>query len=335
MNIKKKLLTFICISLSILTLSSCILLPVCATEAKNAGANLPEPPELEGVNAVYFYNITSDKVIAKKNENLKVNTSTSAKVTMGLIACEKLIGRLNENVTITQNMLSGVEGTRKFGFTVGEVVSMSDLLFAAICGSYNDAAYIIAHIIAGSPEEFANMMTSRARELGASDTKYTNPIGSPDNSAMQTTARDTAKIALEASKNLLYMEISSALKHTVTTNVQSKEFYNNNRLIFKDKNEKYNYRNEKCLGMNVGYSGESGKYSLITLATDEDQKYICVILGGEESEDGKIYAYTEANKLINWACTEYQTVTVYKKGVEFGLVPAAIGALKLSEYNST
>ena len=299
-------LAFILCSLSFLP---CFLAPASAEDI-----GLPEPPELEGVEAVYFYNITSDKLIKAENEAVELNTSTSAKVMMGLLACEKLGDKLNDHIQVTKEMLSGISGVQ-YGFLTGQSVLISDLLYAAICGSYNDAAYIVAYAVGGNVENFVTLMNKRAHELGATKTYYTNPIGYPDNASMVTTASDTAKIALAAYQNSLYMEICSAYKLQTS---DGDYIYNRNYLVCSHSNADYYNRN--CLGMNAGYSGEAGGWSVITVAADGDQKYLCVMLGGTESSSGKIYAYSEANKLIRWALSEYQTLTLFQKGKEIGLI---------------
>ena len=289
-------------------------LPCFLTLSYAEDIGLPEPPEIEGVRAVYFYNITSDKLIKAENETVELNTSTSAKVMMGLLACEKLGDRLNDHIQVTKEMLSGISGVQ-YGFKTGQSVLISDLLYAAICGSYNDAAYIVAYAVSGNVENFVTLMNKRAHELGASKTYYTNPIGYPDNASMVTTASDTAKIALAAYGNSLYMQICSAYKLQTS---DGDTIYNRNYLVCS--HTKADYYNKNCLGMNAGYSGEAGGWSVITVAADGDQKYLCIMLGGTESPSGNIYAYSEANKLINWALARYQTITLFKKGKEIGLI---------------
>lgn len=308
-----KIKTIIVFSLAFI-LCTCLLLPCFFTLTHAEDIGLPEPPELEGVAAVYFYNITSDKLIKAENETVELNTSTSAKVMMGLLACEKLGDRLHDHIQVTKEMLSGVSGVQ-YGFMTGQSVLISDLLYAAICGSYNDAAYIVAYAVSGNVENFVTLMNKRAHELGATKTYYTNPIGYPDNASMVTTASDTAKIALAAYENPLYMEICSAYKLQTS---EGDYIYNRNYLVCSHSNA--DYYNKNCLGMNAGYSGEAGGWSVITVAADGDQKYLCVVLGGEESPSGKIYAYLEANKLIRWALSKYKTVTLFKKGKEIGLI---------------
>ena len=72
--------------------------------------------------------------------------------------------------------------------------------------------------------------------------------------------------------------------------------------------------------MNAGYSGEAGGWSVVTLAKDEgDVEYICVLLGGKESEDSsRVYAYESVNQLVNWALKTYNVYTVFPEGAQLG-----------------
>lgn len=280
----------------------------------------PTPPDAPWVKAVCLYDKTHDRFIVSENMDELLNTSTSAKVMTGLIACEMLKDRLNEKITVAAEMLSGVSGYN-MKLSAGEKISVSDLLYGAICGSYNDAAYVLAYICGGSIEDFIVLMNNKAMELGATSTSYTNPIGYPDHAAMVTTLSDTFNITLTASNNALYMEICSAVKHTISATNKSgeREFYNRNALISSGSGTSTNYFNPNCSGMNAGYSGEAGGWSVITLARDNGADYICIALGGSESEDGThIYAYKAVNSLVNWACKTYNIYNVFEKGKELG-----------------
>ncbi len=285
------------------------------------------PPTAEHCRAACLYDKTNGRFLVMENTDTPLNTSTSAKVTMGLVACEILSERLEEYVTLTDAMLQGASGY-SMGLKVGESIKIIDLLYGAICGSYNDAGYAIASICAGSAQGFVDKMNDRARALGATATLYTNPLGYPDNASMLTTLSDTLKIALAASDNELYMEICSAKKHEVeATNLSSERtVYNRNYLVSSRSTQVY--YNSLCFGMNAGISGEAGGWSIITLARDDGAEYICIILGGEESEDGsEIYAYKTANTLINWACDTYNLHKVFDKGQVLGQAEVHLTAL--------
>ena len=279
-------------------------------------------PDTSGGAAVVLYDKTHKKYIIEKEGFALVNTSTSAKITLGLIACETLADRLDETVTITDEMLMGASGY-SMKLKSGEKISIRDLLYGAICGSYNDAAYALAYICGGSATEFVEMMNAKAHALGAKNTKYVNPLGYPDNSEMLTTAYDTLKIALAASDNELYMEICSSIKHTVkATNMSDSRYFSNRNYLVSATD--YRYGHSACLGMNAGYSGEAGGWSIVTLIRDKDKNgesvdYICVLLGGTESENGSdIYAYKSVCSVADWVCGAYDFYRVFPKDTQLG-----------------
>ena len=318
--------------LAVLTLITIIASSLFALTA--SAADNPTPPEVENAEAACLYDKTHGKALVMKNADVKLNTSTSAKVMMGLVACEMLSNRLDEAVTVTEDMLRGADGY-SMKLKAGESIKIRDLLYGAICSSYNDAAYVLASVCSGSSQSFVAKMNEKAKSLGAAATTYTNPIGYPDNDAMVTTLSDTLKIALAASENQLYMEISSAKGYTAdATNMSSKrEMTNRNKLLVGS------YFNSKCSGMNAGISGEAGGWSIVTLAKDDGAEYICIVLGGKESEDGsEVYAYDTANTLINWACSTYNNHKLFEKGHPLGEVEikmTALGSKKVAYSTAT
>ena len=317
---KRRSTSILCLILVVLTLASFF----CISAAANREV---APPKVENATAACLYDKTHNKMLVNENPDLVVNTSTSAKVMMGIIACEMLSERLGETVTVTEEMLKGASGY-SMRLQIGEKIKIKDLLYGAICGSYNDAAYVLANICAGNTQGFVSTMNDKALKLGAESTTYTNPIGYPDNSAMVTTLSDTLKIALAASENELYMEISSAKKHEVSaTNTSgARTVYNRNYLISSRSTQAY--YNPNCSGMNAGISGEAGGWSIVTLARDDGADYICIVLGGKENEDGsKIYAYDTVNTLVDWACATYNDHTVFEKDQILGVAEIEMTAL--------
>ena len=321
MKVKKHATRLLCLTMLVLILASSF------SFISVGAADEPVPPEVENCRAACLYDKTHNKMLVMENGDEPLHTSTSAKVMMGYLACEMLESRLDEKVTVTAEMLRDTMGY-SMELKIGEEIKIIDLLYGAICGSYNDAGYVIANICAGSTQDFVNLMNERAKALGATSTNYVNPLGYPDQDAMMTTLSDTLQIALAASDNELYMEISSAKSHEIAaTNMNSKRtIYNRNYLISARNTQAY--YNSACYGMNAGNSGERGGWSVITLAKDDGAEYICIVMGGEENEEtGEIYAYSNANKLINWACDTYNLYKVYDKGQVIGQVDIGLTSL--------
>ncbi len=281
----------------------------------SASADAPKQPSIKNCRAACLFDKTHGRMIYSENASEPLHTSTSAKVMTGLLFCELLEDRLSKEVKITEDMLALSSGY-SMGLKAGDRIKIEDLLYGAVCGSYNDAAYALACIASGSASDFVSLMNERARQAGAHSTTYTNPLGYPDDSAMMTTLSDTLKIALEASDNELYMNVSSAKSRAISINGKETTVYNRNLLVSSRTSQEY--YNRSCLGMNAGSSGEKGGWSVITLARDEGVEYICVILGGSEGDDQEIFAYSEANRLIDWVSEEYNMHKVFGKGQVLG-----------------
>lgn len=312
---KRLSLIFTVSALITLILMSAVALPVSAAES--------DPPATDNCKSFVLYDKTHDEYVVERNGYAILNTSTSAKIMMGLIACEELENRLDESVTVTAEMLKGASGY-SMKLKEGEIITILDLLYGAICGSYNDAAYVLATVVGGSAAGFTDMMNMRAMELGAKDTTYINPVGYPDNDGMTTTAYNVLRIARAASDNSLYMDICSAVKHSVPATNKSAErnFYNRNYLVSSASSPQYH--NSACLGMNAGYSGEAGGWSIVTLIRDTDKSgaavdYLCILLGGTENEDGSaIFAYDDVNSVARWICKTYNNQVLFPKGSQLG-----------------
>ncbi len=323
----KKTARIFCFVSAFLILLPCLIISSPTANAKDD----PTPPVQEGCSAYCLYDITHDRIVVLENGNKIVNTSTSAKVMMGLLACELLRDRCDETVIITEDMISGTSGY-SMELKAGEKIKIIDLLYAAICGSYNDAAYALAYIASGSANDFVSGMNSRARSLSALSTHYTNPLGFPDSTSMVTTVSDTLKIAVAASQNELYMELCSAKRHECDKSYlgKTRSFYNRNMLV--SSHQGTEYFDPDCSGMNAGMSGSEGGWSVITLAHDDGADYICIVLGGtEDDKSGKIYAYDAVAKLIDWARETYNRYPVFLQGDVLGQVKISLTSFGSSD----
>ena len=107
------------------------------TENKN-GESVIKCPDADKANAIYFYSYDSRSVLYSKNEKKLIPPASTVKIMTGLIACEKLAKRLDEYLVITDDMLKGHTGS-SMGLKVGMTVSVTDLLYGALCGGGNDS----------------------------------------------------------------------------------------------------------------------------------------------------------------------------------------------------
>lgn len=309
-------------SLSFMLALLCVLTALLPCAMNVTAAEKPAESDFAGAECVVLYNMSDGIPLIKYNADKVLNTSTSAKIMTGLVLCERLSDSLDDKVEITKEMLSSVSGMRANPpLQVGETLSVRDLLYAAICGSYNDAAYVLAYYTAGSISEFVKLMNDKAKSLGAESTTYTNPLGFPDNDSMKTTGEDVLKIAIAAAHNELYMQIASAYTYDSSSSNLNVVRHIKNRVTLVNKS------NSMYHGMNAGYSGEDGGWSVITSFEDEGHNYISIVLGGDDVPDGEVPAYEITKQIAGWASGEYSNVTLYKAGEVIGKTKVNLTAL--------
>ena len=283
-------------------------------------ASAETPPEESRVGSAYLCNVENQIVLYEKNADQIIYPTSSVKIMTGLLACRSLEDRLEETVRITAPMLAGSEG-RNMGLVTGEEIKIYDLLMAAVCGSYNDAASVVAHLSAGSVETFVTQMNREAQRIGAERTAYTNPTGLHD-PAMVTTARDTALVAREALDNQLFMSLVSTHVHTIpATNASDARTMTNRNALVSDTGGQY--YNGWCRGMNAGMTDEGG-WCVITLWEKNGASNLSVVMNGADVAVGEaIPAYTYTNRLLNWAGRSYAYRTVLSGGQALDTLPVA------------
>src|SRR3954454_5728895 len=86
---------------------------------------------------------------------------------------------------------ASVQAPTKLGLRPGQTLEVEDAIRGLVTKSANDAAVVVAEAVAGNEDDFAALMTSKARALGMSRTTYRNASGLP-NDEQVTTARDQA-----------------------------------------------------------------------------------------------------------------------------------------------
>ncbi|MEO5339737.1 MAG: D-alanyl-D-alanine carboxypeptidase [Magnetococcus sp. MYC-9] len=97
--------------------------------------------------------------------------------------------RLDQLLPVSQNAAS--QEPSKLGLQAGHQIRVEDALLGLVTKSANDATVVVAEALGGSEEQFARIMTSKARALGMHHTVFRNPSGLPDPEQV-TTARDMA-----------------------------------------------------------------------------------------------------------------------------------------------
>ena len=187
------------------------------------------------------------------------------------------------------------EGSRMF-IKVGTQVKVEDLIKGMIIQSGNDACVALAELIAGSEENFAQMMNKEAQRLGMKGTSFRNAAGLPDPNHY-TTARDLATLAGALIRDFPedYAKYYS-LKEFTYNNIKQP---NRNRLLWLD---------PSVDGVKTGHTEAAG-YCLISSAKRDSRRLLAVVLG---STSHTVRAQ-ESLKLLNFGFQAYEAVKVVAK----------------------
>ena len=301
---KNHLVRTVCLLISLLLL-------LCAIPFSSSAANIT-PPSMEEATAVYLKHLESDRIVASKSENLSLGAGSTVKIMSGLLLCEKLSARADETVTITEELYDAIPKShgRSLKLVLGEETTVGQLLWAAICGSYNDAYYVLTTFASGSFDAFIQEMNERAASMGLMNTVFEDVTGIVDGS--RTTAAEIAEVALVAYQNAYYMSLCSERSFYFSSTEKSKTLYNNNKLVSPDQDQKY--YNKKCIGMNAGSTTRDGN-CVVTVAKQNDQTYVCVVMGGKES-DGIEFGYRIANRMVDWVFDAYTYTQILSSGLK-------------------
>jgi D-alanyl-D-alanine carboxypeptidase len=175
-------------------------------------------------------------------------------------------GKLKLDTPLPVTRRASLQNPTKLGLKADQTIKVEDAILGLVTKSANDAAVVVAESIAGSEEEFAALMTLKARALGMSGTTYVNASGLPAE-AQITTARDQAVLgrAIQHRFPVYYQYFA-----TPSFRYKGAEMRNHNNLLGHVKGVD---------GIKTGYTDASG-YNLTSSVRRDDKHIIAVVLGG-------------------------------------------------------
>ena len=255
------------------------------------------PPPALAVKAYLLQDFNSGNFIAsyKKDEQIEPASLTkimTAYVTFDAIQHGHL--KLDQTLPVSEKAWK-IEGSKMF-IEPNKPVTVDELLHGMIIQSGNDASIALAEGVAGSEEQFAEMMNKQAAKLGLSSTHFMNATGLPDNNHY-TTANDLALLAIALIRDfpLEYRRLYSVKEYTYNKITQP----NRNRLLWLDANVD---------GMKTGHTDTAG-YCLIASSKRGNSRLVSVVLGAVT----EAMRASESQKLLNYGFQFYESTLIYKQ----------------------
>ncbi len=248
--------------------------------------------EVISKNAVLI-NLDEGKVVASRDGDVRINPASMTKILTLLVAAEH-IEDLDDTYEMTQEIGDFVfsKDCSQVGFSVGEKVTVRDMLYGTILPSGADAAMCLAEYIAGSQEEFVAMMNDKLEELGISDTAhFTNCVGIY-NEDHYCTLTDMAMILKAAEENKLCHEVLNARKYTTSATTEHPEGILISNWFLRRIEDKDTHG--EVIGAKTGFVNQSG----------------CCGASYQISNDGTHYICVTADAYSSWRCI-YDHVAIY------------------------
>ncbi len=249
------------------------------------------------IEGYYLYDLNHNLLMQSENTDTLISPSSTAKIMAACVILESNID-FTQKITVTKAMLSNVMG-RSMLLKEGNVLTVEDLLYAMLCGGYNDATHILALTVSSSLSDFTKKMNEKAIELEMNDTHYLNPTGI-DVSGMYTTINDISKLARYISNNQVFVDICSTKSYRL-----SKDSICDYTTITNRSSLLTDYKG--LSSFNVG-SSDSGDCAVIFYQTSELALISIVMNAKLDDENTKInYAEKYSKELISYAIHNYST----------------------------
>ncbi len=246
----------------------------------------------------------SGKILYEKDADRQIFPASMTKIMTSIIAFDLLKSgelSLDDKFLISENAWRlSQAGYSSMFIMVGDEITVENLLRGIIVSSGNDACIALAEGIAGTEEEFAIMMTEKAKEIGMENTNFSNSSGinAPDNLS---TVRDILIMSNYLIKNYpIYYEYYKETEFTWDrTGGDPIKQGNRNPLL---------YKNIGVDGIKTGYLAYE-KYSLASTIKRNDRRIIAVGSGFvSKNERSK-----QSLKLLTYGLTNFDTINIAKK----------------------
>ena len=255
---------------------------------------------------VILQDYLSGEILYEKDPDKSIYPASMTKIMTAIIAFDLIKTgdlKLDDKFLISENAwrLSSAGYSSMF-IMIGDEVSVENLLKGIIIVSGNDACVALAEGIAGTEDEFAIMMTAKAKEIGMNNTNFANSSGI-NNTENVSTVKDIMIMS-----NYLIKEFPNEYKY-----FSEKEFTwdrNDGDPISQGNRNPLLYKSLGADGIKTGYLAVE-KYSLASSVLRNGRRLIAVGSGFNSKRDRS----RESAKLITWGLTTFDLIEIAKSNI--------------------
>ena len=257
---------------------------------------IPDPPSISSSNYILI-DANTNRVLAEMNPDEEIEPASITKIMTGYVVSDQIQDgfiTLDDEVLISENCWRK-KGSRMF-IEEGSRVVLLDLIKGMVIQSGNDATCAIAEHVAGSEDNFVDLMMRYAEKMALDNTSFVNPSGWPDTDHYSS-AKDIAKLSTLLIKDFpehysLYKE-----KWFTYNNIRQR---NRNALLWQD---------DSIDGLKTGHT-ESAGFCLVSSGTREQTRLIAVTLKSK-SEKTRL---TDNRRLLDYGFRYFRTKKLVTEG---------------------
>ena len=255
-------------------------------------------------NTAVLNEFDSEKILYELDPDLTIYPASMTKIMTTIIAFDLLKQNklsLDDKFIVSEKAWRlSQSGYSSMFIMINDEVSVEDLLKGIIIASGNDACVALAEGIAGTEENFVDIMNEKAAEIGMTDTNFANSSGI-NNTENYSTVKDIAIMSKYLIQNYpeyypLYAETEFTWDRTGGDPITQS---NRNNLL---------YKKIGVDGIKTGYLAVE-KYSLASTMKKDTRRLISVISGLET----KALRINQSIKLLNWGFRNTDTYLISKK----------------------
>jgi len=264
----------------------------------------------------------SGEILYEKEPDVSIYPASMTKIMTSIIAFDLIKSgdlSLDDKFIVSEKAWRlSTAGYSSMFIMVGDEVSVENLLLGIITASGNDACIALAEGIAGTEDEFAILMTSKAKELGMDNTNFSNSSGinDPDN---YSTVRDILTMSHYLIKEHPEFYKLFAIKEFTWNRTGGDPITQGNR-------NPLLYKNMGADGIKTGYLAVE-KYSLASSIERNGRRLIAVGSGFETKNSRS----RESSKLLTYGLTNFDLVEINKSNIPIDKVDVWLGKEKQIE----
>ena len=233
-------------------------------------------------------NNTNNSVVTATNPHKQIYPASMTKILTAIVVMDAVKSKqisLSDTVVISKPITFNESDVAALGLQVGDYITVDELMHGLLIASYNDCAVALARYVAGSVEEFVELMNTKAAELGATNSHFVNPHGLHDDNHYTTPydlylmfkeflANDTLlEIDSNASYNMLWYRDSGKVECTITAT---------NYFLSSIVDMPTGYQ---ITGWKTGTTDKAGSCIMLEFINENtEEKYICLVANAPDHD---------------------------------------------------